>query len=338
MVRDTLRALLYGRTYADALAVMEERSPLSPRQLIQETIQAIRDRTERSHWWDAARFWVVAPLLWTYWTRRHTAAIRRHYDLPPEFYHLFLDDRYGFYSSGVYRDPHWTLEEAQAHKGQMLFDKLQVKTGGRVLEIGSGWGSFLRLLREQGVEGVGVTLSPVQHRFLEDQGFPSYLTDGMRAALHPVVGTGYNGAVSIGVMEHCKGWAVNHLRAVRETLRPGGRYVVQMIIATDERLDYGAHLFMATQVFPGDRLMTLEGFRQAVRQAGLHLQHVELFGSSYVRTLREWADRLASRWEKAVALVGERTARKFLLYIAGAAAAFDLGAMDVGQFVLVNEP
>ena len=150
-------------------------------------------------------------------------------------------------------------------------------------------------------------------------------------------GTGYDGAVSIEVMEHCKGWAVNHLRAVRETLRSGGRYVVQMIITTGERIDYGARLFMAAQVFPGDRLMTLEGFRRAARRANLTLQHVELFGTSYVRTLREWANRLASRWEKAVVLVGERTVRKFLLYIAGCAAGFDLGAVDVGQFVLVNK-
>lgn len=66
--------------------------------------------------------------------------ISAHYDLSNDFYKLMLDDTM-MYSSAVFNDHNESLYEAQQNKIERLANKLNLKEGSKVLEIGSGWGS-----------------------------------------------------------------------------------------------------------------------------------------------------------------------------------------------------
>jgi cyclopropane-fatty-acyl-phospholipid synthase len=88
-----------------------------------------------------------------------------HYDLSEALYESFLDaDRH--YSCAYYAAPNDTLERAQDRKQRQIAAKLLLRSGQRVLDIGSGWGSLsLYLTRVADVDVTGVTLSTEQQRY-----------------------------------------------------------------------------------------------------------------------------------------------------------------------------
>ena len=57
-----------------------------------------------------------------------------------------------------------TLEQAQRRKHEFVAEQLRLPAGGRILDLGCGWGAVLAFFRERGVRGVGVTLSRGQQQ------------------------------------------------------------------------------------------------------------------------------------------------------------------------------
>ena len=103
-------------------------------------------------------------------TRRSALAqnIAAHYDLGNDFYAAWLDQTMT-YSSAVFADGD-SLEEAQARKLRLLLDRLDLKPGQRLLEIGCGWGSLAEIAaRDYGVQVVGLTLSTEQKAYADQR-------------------------------------------------------------------------------------------------------------------------------------------------------------------------
>ncbi|HEY1485238.1 MAG TPA: class I SAM-dependent methyltransferase, partial [Micromonosporaceae bacterium] len=71
--------------------------------------------------------------------------IHRHYDLSNDLFALFLDPSMT-YSAALFDDPagaSWTdLQAAQHAKIDRLLDRLGVRAGTRLLEVGTGWGAL----------------------------------------------------------------------------------------------------------------------------------------------------------------------------------------------------
>ena len=84
--------------------------------------------------------------------------IAAHYDLGNDFYSAWLDPTMT-YSSARFEGRPDSLEAAQLHKVQTLLDRLNLKPGQRLLEIGCGWGTLAIEAAKRGVEVVGLTLS-----------------------------------------------------------------------------------------------------------------------------------------------------------------------------------
>ena len=76
--------------------------------------------------------------------------------------------------SMAYTCAHWgkgvkTLDEAQTAKYKLIGDKLNLKPGMSVLDIGSGFGTLATYLaREYGVSVVGITVSSEQKEWSEN--------------------------------------------------------------------------------------------------------------------------------------------------------------------------
>ena len=65
------------------------------------------------------------------------------------------------YSCALFSRGAQTLEEAQRAKLDLIAQKLELKAGQRVLDVGCGWGSFaIHAARDYGVSVTGITLSP----------------------------------------------------------------------------------------------------------------------------------------------------------------------------------
>ena len=90
---------------------------------------------------------------------RDRQAVHYHYDLPAEFYELWLDARM-VYSCAYFSKPDEDLDSAQLHKLDHVCRKVRLRSGERLLDIGCGWGALImHAAAHYGVECVGITLS-----------------------------------------------------------------------------------------------------------------------------------------------------------------------------------
>src|SRR5262249_27576931 len=93
---------------------------------------------------------------------RDHQAISYHYDLPAEFFALWLDQRM-VYSCAYFEYEESDLNTAQYRKLDYLCRKLRLRRGDRLLDIGCGWGALLiHAAGRYGVQGLGITLSVPQ--------------------------------------------------------------------------------------------------------------------------------------------------------------------------------
>jgi cyclopropane-fatty-acyl-phospholipid synthase len=71
-----------------------------------------------------------------------------------------------------------------------------------------------------------------------------------------------------------------------------------------------------------------------MERAGWEVYDVENLRLHYARTCRQWVERLQARSDEARAIVGERTYRTWLLYLACSSMAFAGGSIGLYQFLL----
>src|SRR5581483_9313240 len=97
--------------------------------------------------------------------QRDRKAIQYHYDVPVEFYRLWLDSRM-VYSCAYFRSPQDDLDTAQYNKLERICKKLRLIPGDRLLDIGCGWGGLIiHAAQRYGAQALGITLSPSQAEF-----------------------------------------------------------------------------------------------------------------------------------------------------------------------------
>jgi len=269
-----------------------------------------------------------------------------HYDLGNAFYREWLDPTMS-YSSALYGDDAGiTLADAQRAKYRRILQRLDVRPGQRILEIGCGWGGFAEVAaREAGAEVLGVTLSPSQLAFAQERMRRAGLDGQVTLELRDYRDLGaqrYDHIVSIEMFEAVgERWWPAYFDALKRLLKPGGRAVVQSITIRDDlfaRYRRGTD-FIQQHVFPGGMLPSPRAFAAQAGRAGLQLADSFAFGRDYACTLREWAVAVEQRWTEISAQgFDERFHRLWRFYLAYCEAGFDSGCTDVMQFELRHQP
>src|SRR5437868_456328 len=94
------------------------------------------------------------------------ANIAAHYDLGNDFYSAWLDETMT-YSCARFAASEDRLDDAQRRKIAVLLDRLDLKPGQRLLEIGCGWGGLAIEAAKRGAEVVGLTLSTEQNAWAD---------------------------------------------------------------------------------------------------------------------------------------------------------------------------
>ena len=276
---------------------------------------------------------------------RDRAAIAHHYDLSNAFYRFLLDPAMA-YSCGYWTrdpDPGYGLADAQRDKLDLICRKLDLKPGMRLLDVGCGWASLLvHAAQHYGVTAVGVTLSAQQRELGLARVAELGLTDRVEIRLQDyreIADEPFDAVSSIEMGEHVgqDNYPV-YAAQLHRLLRPQGRLLLQQMSrgAAGANSAPGGGAFMERYVAPdmymrplGETLTMLEG-------AGLEVVDVHALREHYVATVRPWLATLQEDRAQAEALIGPEQYRVWLLYLAGAALAFEENRMGVHQVLMVR--
>ena len=265
--------------------------------------------------------------------------VSHHYDLKPELFDLFLDrDRQ--YSCAYFASDNDDIETAQRRKKTHLAAKLLLRSGDRVLDIGSGWGGLgLYLGQEADVDVTGVTLSHEQYELSNARAVEAGLSERVRFRLRDYrEETGrYERIVSVGMLEHV---GLGHYREffgkVRELLTDDGVAVVHTIGRYD--MPGPVNPWTTRYIFPGGYLPTLSELMPAIEEQNLLVTDIEVLKRHYAKTLRAWRDRFVSNWDKARAMYDERFCRMWEFYLASCEVGFMNNIVTVFQIQLAKDP
>jgi cyclopropane-fatty-acyl-phospholipid synthase len=270
--------------------------------------------------------------------RRNIAA---HYDLGNDFYSAWLDATMT-YSSARFAAADASLEEAQVHKIHTLLDRLDLKPGQRLLEIGCGWGTLAIEAAKRDASVVGLTLSTEQKAWADRKIAEAALGDRIEIRLEDYRDTAeqFDAVASVEMVEAVgqRWWGI-YLDSIARNLRSGGRAALQFISMREELFDRYARNadFIQTYIFPGGCLLDEPRFAELAVERALSWQDREGFRLDYAETLKLWRD----RYNEAVArgaLHGFAEPfhdlwRYYLMYCEGG---FRGGAIDVAQVTMVR--
>jgi cyclopropane-fatty-acyl-phospholipid synthase len=267
--------------------------------------------------------------------------IHAHYDLGNDFFELFLDETLT-YSAGIFETPGTTLADASRAKLERICRKLGLCPRHRVVEIGSGWGSFaLHAATHHGCHVTTTTISREQHarvsELVRERGLGDRITV-LLADYRDLRGT-FDRLVSIEMIE-----AVGHdflptyFAACSRLLAEDGEGLIQAITMPDRRYErYRRESdFIRRYVFPGSCVPSLGAINDALRRASdLALVHLEDIGPHYARTLRCWSERFEHNLDAVRALgFDERFVRLWRYYLAYCEAGFAERYIGVAQLLL----
>ncbi|HZN80272.1 MAG TPA: cyclopropane mycolic acid synthase family methyltransferase [Mycobacterium sp.] len=282
--------------------------------------------------------------------RPHFEEIQAHYDLSDDFFGTFQDPS-RTYSCAFYEREDMSLEEAQLAKIDLALDKLELRPGMTLLDVGCGWGSVMkRAVEKYDVNVIGLTLSKNQAVYCEhlleeiesDRSRQVFLR-GWEEFDQPV-----DRIVSIEAFE---AFPKERYAAFFETchriLPTDGRMVLQTILGHPLKRwpDMGIPItmtdlkfmrFIAKEIFPGGAIPCDEDIANYSGAAGFSLVQTQYLNEHYVRTLETWALNLEAAQDEAVVATSEEVYQRYMRYLTGCADFFQRGICELGQFTLTK--
>ncbi|KZV98619.1 cyclopropane-fatty-acyl-phospholipid synthase [Exidia glandulosa HHB12029] len=225
--------------------------------------------------------------------------ISAHYDISNRMFEGFLSSDM-MYSSGLFEHLDADLHHAQLRKIQHILRRLKIRPGNRVLEVGTGWGSFAIIAAQEHPTCTfdTITLSSSQKELAEERIRRAGLDDRIHVHLldYRALPSTWEGKfdrfVSIEMMEHVgHEYIETYFAVVHWALKQKDAVGVVQVSTMPESLFPGAFLPTVTQLLAGLH----EGSR-----AQFIVDTIDNMGPHYPQTLREWARRFEGCFEEVI--------------------------------------
>jgi cyclopropane-fatty-acyl-phospholipid synthase len=262
--------------------------------------------------------------------------IHHHYDIGNDFYELWLGSTMA-YTCAYYPTPTATLDEAQTAKMDHVCRKLRLRAGESVVEAGCGWGALaLHMARRYGVRVRAFNISHQQVAYARERaaraglaGRVEYVEDDYRN-----ISGRHDAFVSVGMLEHVGVANYPALgRVARQCLGSNGRGLIHSI---GRNFPAPLQPWIEKRIFPGACPPSLGQMSRIFEPWDLSILDIENLRLHYAQTLRHWLAGYEAAGERVRGMFDEKFVRMWRLYLAGSAAAFTTGTLQLFQVVFAT--
>ncbi|ARD65280.1 SAM-dependent methyltransferase [Eubacterium limosum] len=265
--------------------------------------------------------------------------VSSHYDIGNDFYRLWLDDTLS-YSCGYFKNPNDTLYDAQVNKVDYILEKLYLKEGMSLLDIGCGWGFLLiEAAKKYGINGVGITLSLEQHKKFSERIAEEGLEGQLTAELMdyrdlPKYGKTFDRIVSVGMVEHVGRDNYDlFLSCADKVLNPKGLFLLHYISALEE---HPGDPWIKKYIFPGGMIPSLREMISLAASRRFYVIDVESLRRHYTKTLLCWDKSFREHLDEVREMFDDEFIRMWDLYLCSCAATFHNGIIDLSQILMTK--
>lgn len=266
--------------------------------------------------------------------------VSSHYDIGNDFYRLWLDETMS-YSCGYFQSENDSLFMAQCNKVHRILEKLCLREGMTLCDIGCGWGFLLlEAARKYKVHGVGITLSEEQKKKFEERIRREHLEEYLTVKLMDYrdldsLNMQFDRVVSVGMIEHVG--RENYelfMSCVKKILKPGGVFLLHYISALQE---HPGDAWVKKYIFPGGMIPSLREMIHIAGDLKFYTLDIESLRRHYSKTLLCWNKNFQEHRKEVVAMFDEEFAKMWELYLCSCAATFMNGIIDLHQIIFTND-
>jgi cyclopropane-fatty-acyl-phospholipid synthase len=282
-------------------------------------------------------FYIKSNLLNLQSISRSFTVGKQHYDIGNDLYKAMLD-KHMIYSCGYWENAS-NLDEAQEAKLEIICQKLDIKPGMHILDIGCGWGGFAKYAAERyDVKVTGITVSKEQiklgQELCKDYDVNLVLMDYRDLAK---INFKFDRIASIGMFEHVgvKNYQ-KFMKVANSCLAPNGKFLLHSI-GNNFTVNSGEP-FLDKYIFPNGVIPSIQQIGKSIE--GLFvLENWQNIGLHYDKTLMCWFENFNKNWDKLKSgnpKYDERFYRLWKYYLLSCAGAFRAKHQYVWQILLTK--
>lgn len=256
-----------------------------------------------------------------------------HYDLGNDVFENMLD-KYMTYTCAYFKDTE-DLEEAQENKLDLVCKKMGLKPGMRILDIGCGWGSFMKYAAQNyGVICDGLTLSKEQKKMGEEKCASLPINFILQDYREYEPTTKYDRIISIGMVEHVgpenyKDFFV----CANKFLKEDGLFLLHTIGGVVSSTTADCDPWIRKYIFPNGVIPSVAQLGSSMEKK-FNLEDLHNIGAHYDKTLVAWFNNFDDSWDQISEKYGEKFYRMWKYYLLSCAGAFRSRDLNTWQLVL----
>jgi cyclopropane-fatty-acyl-phospholipid synthase len=215
-----------------------------------------------------------------------------------------------------------------------ICERLQLRPGLRLLDIGCGWGGLARYAaRHYDCQVVGITISREQFDYAQ-RSCRGLNVEIQLLDYREVTGQ-FDRVVSVGMVEHL-GYRNyrTYMRAAARSLGEDGLFLCQAICGNSSR--YHTDPWIERYIFPNSVLPSAADLIRAAEGVFI-LEDIKNIGPNYHPTLLAWEENFRRAWPRFADRYGERFRRMWQFYLLSCAGAFRARSLQVFSILFAKE-
>lgn len=237
-------------------------------------------------------------------------ANEQHYELPIEFFKLILGN-FMKYSCGYWEQLDTQLDTSEEQMLKLTCERAKVKNGEQILDLGCGWGSLSRYIKEhyKNTKITAVSNSSTQNDYIQSikQNSDIKDLDVITANIAELeLEQKFDVIISIEMFEHMRNYR-KLLKKLSGFLKPGGRLFIH--IFTDKNYPYffemdSSRNWITKYFFRGGIMPSTD--LPLYFQDHFSIENVwKVSGNHYEHTLNAWLEKMKSNKNRIIPILAE---------------------------------